>query len=409
MKLQKDCIHHLAATPPKIREGNMKMWKKTVLFSITIILALAVCVQASESSGKQEKITLNKAPFGKTADGKSVDLYTFENANGVKMSVMTYGGIITSLLVPDKGGQFEDIVLGFDSLEGYLKGHPYFGALIGRYGNRIAKGKFPLGGKEYSLFVNNDVNALHGGKVGFDKRVWNAKKVDCDGVPGLELTYTSPDGEEGYPGTLKCKVIYSLNNKNELKLDYFAETNKPTPLNLTNHTYFNLTGNKDMESILDHELMLNAKFFTPVDETLIPTGEITFVKGAPFDFTEPMKIGARINADDDQIKKGGGYDHNFVLNKTEAGALELGGRVVEPKSGRVLEFFTTQPGVQFYTGNFLDGANIGKGGQVYKHRFGFCMETQHFPDSPNHAHFPSTILKPGESYHETTIYKFSTK
>ncbi|MEW6235472.1 MAG: aldose epimerase family protein [Candidatus Omnitrophota bacterium] len=387
----------------------MKVWKKSALFAIAAMLLLAISVQASESSGKQEKITLNKAPFGKTADGKSVDLYTFENANGVKTSVMTYGGIITSLLVPDKDGQFEDITLGFNSLEGYLKGHPYFGALIGRFGNRIAKGKFTLGGKEFSLFVNNDVNALHGGQFGFDKKVWNAKKVNVDEGPGLELTYVSQDGEEGYPGTLKCKVVYSLNNLNELKIDYFAETNKPTPLNLTNHAYFNLTGHKEMESILDHELMLNAKFYTPVDDTLIPTGEIAFVKGTPFDFAEPMQIGARIAADDDQIKKGGGYDHNFVLDKTEADALNLGGRVFEPKSGRLLEFFTTQPGVQFYTGNFLDGSNIGKGGQVYKHRFGFCLETQHFPDSPNHAHFPSAILKPGESYRETTIYKFSTK
>jgi aldose 1-epimerase len=326
----------------------------------------------------------------------------------MKVGIITYGGIIVTLETPDKNGTIDDITLGFDSLDGYLQDHPYFGAIVGRYGNRIAKARFTLDGKEYSLAVNNGPNALHGGLQGFDKKVWKAETITQDGIPALKLYYLSKDGEEGYPGNLKTTVIYSLNNENELKIEYFAETDKATPLNLTNHAYFNLAGHRQLQSIANHVLTLHADRFTPVDESLIPTGELRNVKGTPMDFTEPKKIGERIDADDEQIRFGGGYDHNFVLNKKGA-SLTLGGRVHEPTSGRVLEFFTTQPGVQFYTGNFLDGTLKGKGGKVYEHRFGFCLETQHFPDSPNQPNFPTTILKPDETYHHSTVYKFFTE
>ncbi len=380
------------------------------LFGILIISAI-VSVAATETfaSSNNDGIKLNQAPFGKTEDGTDVDLYTLENANGVKIGIMTYGGIIQTIQAPDKEGNMDDITLGFDTLEGYLAGHPYFGALVGRYANRIANGKFTLNGKEYSLFINNGPNALHGGEQGFDKKVWDADIVDLDGIPGLKLTYVSEDEEEGYPGTLISNVFYSLNNDNELKIEYMAVTDQATVLNLTNHAYFNLGGHKNMEEITDHVLTLNADLTTPVDETLIPTGEIVSVKNSPFDFTTPHPIGERIDAEHDQITKGGGYDHNFVLNKPEVGVMTFGGRVVDPESGRVLEFHTTQPGVQFYTGNFLDGSLKGKNGQLYKHRFGFCLETQHFPDSPNQPHFPSVVLNPDEQYHQVTIYKFTTE
>ncbi len=375
---------------------------------IAFMMGLEKATFAAESKAKKEAgIRMNKEPFGKTAEGKQVDLYTFANAKGMKVRIMTFGGIIVSIEVPDKEGKIADVSLGFDSLDGYLQKHPYFGALVGRYGNRIAKGKFTLDGKEYTLAVNNDVNALHGGLVGFDKKVWDAKEIDVEGTPALELTYVSQDGEEGYPGNLQCKIVYSLSQDNELSIEYFAETDKATPLNLTNHAYFNLAGQGN-GTILDHVMMLNADKFTPVDKTLIPTGELRPVAGTPMDFTTPARIGDRIDATDEQIQFGGGYDHNWVLNN-QSGKLELGGRVVEPTSGRVMEFFTTQPGVQFYTGNFLDGSVIGKGGNAYQRRFGFCLETQHYPDSPNHPEFPTCILKPGEQYHQKTVYKFSTQ
>lgn len=376
---------------------------------IAFVLSLSSICDVCEAKILMEKegITMTKEPFGKVPEGESVDRYTLENQNGVKVGIITYGGIIQSLHVPDKNGEIEDITLGFATLEGYLEGHPYFGALVGRYGNRIEKGTFKLDGETYKLAINNGPNALHGGLKGFDKQVWKAEEIVQNRIPALKLQYTSDDGEEGYPGTLHCTVIYTLNNENALTIDYFAETDKATPLNLTNHAYFNLAGQGEGE-ITDHLLMLNADRFTPVDDTLIPTGELRPVKGTPMDFTDPKRIGQDINAESEQIERGGGFDHNFVLNKDDY-SLTLGGWAYEPQSGRAMEFYTTQPGVQFYTGNFLDGTLTGKGGKVYKKRYGFCLETQHFPNSPNQPEFPSTILRPGEMYHHTTIYNFSAK
>jgi aldose 1-epimerase len=350
---------------------------------------------------------IKKEPFGKTKDGQAVDLYTFSNAQGMEVRAMTYGGIILSIKVPDRNGKLDDVTLGFDSLEPYLAGHPYFGAIIGRYGNRIGKARFKLDGKEYKLAANNGPNSLHGGVKGFDKVMWNAEPFDKPEGVGVVFTYTSPDGEEGFPGTLQTKVTYTLNDKNELIFDYHATTDKPTPVNLTNHTYFNLAG-PGTRDILDHVMMIHADHTTPVDSTLIPTGEIKSVEGTPFDFRKPTPIGARIDADDQQIKYGPGYDHNFVLNRTGPG-LSLAARVSEPSTGRVMEVRTTEPGIQFYSGNFLDGTLTGKGGHVYKRRFGFCLETQHFPDSPNKPQFPSTILRPGETYTSQTVYAFSVE
>lgn len=348
---------------------------------------------------------MKKTAFGKTADGQQVDLYTLTNSKGMEVAITNYGGIVVSLKAPGRGGQFADVVLGFDSLDGYLQGHPYFGAIIGRYGNRIAKGRFKLNGVEYKLATNNGENHLHGGIKGFDKVVWEARDVSTPQAAALELKYTSKDGEEGYPGNLAVTVVYTLTEDNELKIDYSATTDKDTVVNLTNHSYFNLAGEGNGD-ILGHEMMINADAFTPVDAGLIPTGELKKVEGTPFDFRKPVAIGARINADDQQIRYGKGYDHNFVLNRKGSG-LELAARVVEPKSGRVMEVLTTEPGIQFYSGNFLDGSVKGKGGKAYQHRYGFCLETQHFPDSPNKPKFPSTVLKPGEKYQTTTVYRFS--
>jgi len=354
----------------------------------------------------QSKPKITKQPFG-TADGKSVEIYTLKNIHGVEARIMTYGGTLVSLNVPDKNGNFGDVVLGFDSLADYQTAKGYLGALIGRYGNRIAKGTFRLDGKEYKLAVNNGVNHLHGGVKGFDKVVWTASpSVHKDGLH-LLLTYLSRDGEEGYPGNLNVTVEYVLTEKNELKILYAATTDKPTIVNLTNHSYFNLAG-AGSNTILDHQLTLNADHFTPTDDGSIPTGELRSVKGTPFDFTKSTAIGARIDQDDEQLKFGSGYDHNFVINKNGQ-ALGLAATVYEVTSGRVMEVFTTQPGVQFYTGNFLDGSLKGKGGQNYPRRSGFCLETQHFPDSPNKPAFPSVILRPGETYTQTTIYKFSVR
>jgi len=379
------------------RKTKMKTRHVPILSAIAVLFVfscneLAIC--------GEEKMSIKKQAFGKTKDGKNVDLYTLTNTNGLKAEIMTYGGIVISLQVPDRDGNFADIVLGCDSLDEYIKGTPYFGALIGRYGNRIAKGKFALDGVEYTLATNNGPNHLHGGIKGFDKVVWNAEPMQTDQGPALKLTYRSRDGEEGYPGNLSCTVIYTLTNDNELKIRYEAETDKATIINLTHHSYFNLGGHNSGD-ILGHELILNADHFTPVDKDLIPTGEIKLVKGTPMDFTKPMTIGSRI----EQVP--GGYDHNYVLNSSD-GSLALAASVYEPKTGRVMKILTTEPGIQFYTGNFLDGSNKGKGAVYNKHN-AFCLETQHFPDSPNKANFPSVVLRPGEKYTHLTVHKFSVR
>jgi len=348
-----------------------------------------------------------KESFGSTPEGKKADLFTLTNPNGLVAKITNYGCIVTELHVPDRDGKFADIVLGFDNLDDYIKDTPYFGAVVGRYGNRIAKGKFTLNGKEYSLAVNNDQNHLHGGLKGFDKVIWDAQAMNTKDGPALKLTYLSPDGEEGYPGNLSCTVIYTLTNKNELKISYEAETDKPTPINLTHHSYFNLAGH-DAGDILAHEIMIDADRTTPVDEGLIPTGQIAPVKGTPMDFKKPTPIGARIDQQVEQLKFGRGYDHNWVLNNNN-GDLALACSVYEPTTGRVMDLYTTEPGLQFYSGNFLDGSNIGKGGTVYNLRNGFCLETQHFPDSPNRPEFPSVILQPGQKYKHVTAYRFSAR
>ena len=344
---------------------------------------------------------MKKEAFGKTGDGTPVDLFTLNNGKGMTVKITNYGAIVTSIVVPDSAGQAGDVVLGFDSLSGYLKEPPYFGAIVGRYGNRIAKGRFKLDGKEYKLATNNGPNHLHGGLKGFDKVVWQAKELNTDREPSLQLTYQSKDGEEGYPGNLSVTAVYTLTGDNELKIDYTATTDKATPINLTNHSYFNLAAGK-AENALQHQMMIAADRYTVVDATLIPTGELRPVKGTSFDFTTPHSIGERI-----EKVEGGGYDHNYVLNHAE-GQFGRVARVHDPLSGRVMEVYTDQPGVQFYSGNFLDGSLTGKGGAQYVKHYGFCLETQHFPDSPNQPQFPSTLLKPGETYRTATTYKFST-
>ncbi|MFD2570849.1 aldose epimerase family protein [Spirosoma soli] len=361
------------------------------------------------SSNKEEgdqKAGIENASFGTLADGQKADLYTLRNGAGMEAKITNYGGIVVSLTAPDKNGKFEDVTLGFDSLAAYEKGNPFFGALVGRYGNRIAKGKFTLDGKQYTLATNNMGNHLHGGLKGFDKVLWTATPVDGE-EPALKLAYTSKDGEEGYPGNLSVEVTYTLQKDNSLKIDYKATTDKATVVNLTNHSYFNLTAGKN--DILGHEVTINANRFVPVDKTLIPTGELKPVTGTPFDFTKPTTVGARINdSTDTQIKYGLGYDHCWVFTDT-SNKLKPAATVFEPTSGRVMEVMTTEPAVQFYTGNFLDGTLTGKGGVVYKKRTGLCLETEHYPDSPNQPKFPTTTLKPGETYQTTTVYKFSAK
>jgi aldose 1-epimerase len=359
-------------------------------------LFCAGCGTGEEGAG----VRVKSEPFGRTATGQEIDRYTLENASGMQVGIINYGGIVTSIRTPDRGGQITDVVLGFDSLDGYLGTHPYFGAIVGRYGNRIAKGRFTLDGIEYKLARNDGENALHGGVRGFDKQIWRAREIPS----GVELRYLSKDGEEGYPGALDVTVTYTLNGENELKIEYAAVTDRQTVVNLTNHSYFNLSGQGDGD-ILGHEVTINADRFTPVDAGLIPTGEAAPVEGTPFDFRKPTAIGARIHEDDEQLLRGKGYDHNFVLNSSGS-RLSLAARVKDPKSGRVLEVLTDQPGVQFYAGNFLDGSVKGKGGRAYGQRQGFCLETQHFPDSPNQPGFPSTVLKPGERYRTTTIFRF---
>ncbi len=379
-----------------------------ILFSVMISLPfLAACESPPTDEGAEADVDtagVQIEPFGEV-DGEPIQLYTLTNANGMQVRATNYGGIITHLFVPDAEGNFEDVVLGYDSVDGYLDETPYFGAIIGRYGNRIADGEFTLDGDTYTLATNNGPNHLHGGEQGFDKVVWDATTFDEGDERGISFTYTSPAGEEGYPGTLNARVTYTLNDNDELIFDYYATSDEATPVNLTQHTYFNLAGVGEGD-ILDHRIMINADAYTPVDSTLIPTGDIAEVEGTPFDFTEATPIGARIQEDDQQLEHGMGYDHNFVLNG-EAGEMKLAARVTEPTSGRIMTVRTTEPGLQFYTGNFLDGTLTGKD-VTYEHRTGFCLETQHFPNSPNQDDFPSTILRPGDEYTTRTVYAFET-
>ena len=341
--------------------------------------------------------------------GKPIEVATLKNAKGVEVQAINYGAIITSLKVPDRTGKVADVVLGFDRPEQYWAEPtpPYFGAIVGRYGNRIAKGQFAIGGKTYKLVTNNGPNHLHGGNRGFDKVYWDMSTKNSPQGSSVVFTRLSPDGEEGYPGNLRATVTYTLTEKNELIVDYRATTDKATTVNLTQHSYFNLAG-EGSGDILGHELTINADRYTPIDATSIPTGEIASVEGTPFDFRTPMSIGARIMQDNEQLRNGKGYDHNFVLNRQGEGLVHAA-HVYEPSSGRVMDVHTTEPGVQFYSGNFLDGSITGKSGRVYQQRFGFCLETQHFPDSPNQPQFPSTILRPGAEYRSRTVYAFSTK
>jgi aldose 1-epimerase len=374
----------------------------------SVIVGLVVTLNASgqkPSSGVGAKATVQKAPFGQTKEGAPVEIYTLTNGKGMVAKVMTYGATLTELLVPDKTGTSANVVLGFDKLEPYLAGVPYFGATVGRIGNRIAKGTFTLDGKAYRLATNNGPNHLHGGVKGFDKVVWKAEVVASKVGQAVKFSYRSPDGEEGYPGNLDVTVVYTLTDANELHLDYTATTDKATPVNLTNHSYFNLAG-EGTGTILDHVMMINADQMTPVDDTLIPTGTLERVKGTVFDFTTPTAIGARIAKV--PIAPPVGYDHNYVINTQTGGGGQpaLAARVVEPKSGRTMEVRTTEPGVQFYSGNFLDGTLRNRKGVPYQKHAAFCLETQHFPDSINHPNFPSTILRPGQTYRTTTVYAF---
>ena len=403
-----------------------KLRKLTTYCLMAMLIGSAACSGNSDKTANDETETdttttenkkesdmkVEKSDFGTLGDSTAVSLFTLSNDNGMQVSITNYGGIITSLMVPDKEGNIEDVVLGFDSLEGYrsdvyLQEMPYFGAIIGRYGNRIGNAKFSLDGEEYKLAANNGPNHLHGGLKGFDKVVWEAEEMNGENEVGVKLHYLSADMEEGYPGNLSVDITYTLNNDNELKIDYKATTDKKTVVNLTNHAYFNLTGNAERD-ILEHEVMINADKYTPVSETLIPTGELAPVEGTPFDFTEPTAVGQRINEDNEQLKFGNGYDHNWVLNGV-AGERKLAATVFDPTSSRFMEVFTTEPGIQFYTGNFLNGKITGKGDVKYEQRYGLCLETQHFPDSPNQPEFPSVELNPGETYDTQTTYKFSVK
>jgi aldose 1-epimerase len=382
-------------------------YKSTIFHLFVLLLFVVSAALAQEGAMAKGKLQVRKETFGKTADGKPVDLYTLTNSNGLEVRAMTYGGIIVSMRVPDRKGKTADVVLGHDNFDGYLVNPPYFGAIVGRYANRIANGTFTLDAVKYTLPKNDGQNTLHGGLIGFNKVIWEAKEFENAKGVGVAFNYLSKDGEEGFPGNLKVKVSYTLTNENQLIIDYEASTDKATPLNLTQHTYFNLAGEGNGD-ILGHEVMLNADRFTPADKTLIPTGEIRPVKGTPLDFTTPTTIGSRINDTYEQLVIGHGYDHNFVIKRKD-NSLTLGARAREPNSGRVLEVYTTEPAVQLYSGNFLDGTLVGKQGHAYKKRDGFCLETQHFPDSPNHPDFPSTILRPGTTFRSQTVFKFSAE
>ncbi len=374
---------------------------KRVLWPIFMMLTAACVVVPNGLSGKGG---MHMEAFG-TAGDRAVDQIVMTNSHGIEVSAITYGGIITSIRTHDRSGAIGDIVLGFNSIDGYLGGHPHFGAIIGRYGNRIAKGRFTIDRQDYTLATNNGPNHLHGGIKGFDKVIWKAEQLPPQpGKSAVAFTYTSADGEEGYPGKLDVKVTYTLTDRNELIVEYEARTDKATHVNLTQHSYFNLAG-EGSGDILGHELTIDADRYTPVDATLIPTGELAPVEGTPFDFRTSTAIGARINQPHPQLKNGGGYDHNWVLNGT-AGSLRRAARVIDPTSGRTLEVATTEPGMQFYTGNFLDGKLMGKSGRSYQRRSGFCLETQHFPDTPNQSNFPTTLIKPGQDYSSRTVFTF---
>nr|WP_297785414.1 aldose epimerase family protein [uncultured Allomuricauda sp.] len=394
----------------------MRITNPTIFYSVLLLALLHVGCKENKKESQSEMETvktdskqnpIEETVFGEMPDGTKVKKFTLKNEAGMEVDVITYGGIITRWTAPDKNGLYEDIVLGYDNLEQYLDGNPYFGALIGRYGNRIADGKFTLDGNTYNLATNDGDNHLHGGEKGFDKVLWTGVAKNNEDGASVELTYTSQDGEEGYPGKLDVKVTYTLTDDNELDIQYQAVTDKPTIVNLTQHSYFNLSG-RLTEKVLDHELHLNADSFLPVDGGLIPTGELRQVSGTPFDFKEPKLIGAEIEADNEQLKLGLGYDHCWVLNQGEDD-FSLAATVHHPKSGRFMEVYTNEPGMQFYSGNFLDGTLPAKNGGTYAQRSGFCLETQHFPDSPNQNDFPSVRLDPGETYASRTLYKLSTK
>lgn len=380
----------------------MRGAKHGILAVVIMVLAAMVgCMTKGENS------TVKRAAFGRATDGTQAEIFTLTNNNGLEARITNYGGIVVSLKVPDRNGRLDDVVLGYETLDDYVKNNPYFGCIVGRYGNRIGGAKFALNGKEYQLAANNGLNHLHGGKRGFDKVIWQATPEETSAGPALALHYISADGEEGYPGRLDCTVTYTLTHENELRIDYRATTDQDTVVNLTHHAYFNLAG-AGSRDVLDHLVTIHADHFTPVDEGMIPTGELRPVKGTPFDFRQPAKIGARIEQDEQQIEYGGGYDHNWVL-RSQDGSLAYAAKVMEETTGRVMEVYTTEPGVQFYTGNFLDGTIIGKGGKVYQRRYGLCLETQHYPDSPNKPDFPSVVLQAGEQYETRTVYKFSAK
>lgn len=389
------------SNPISFFRAGYKARASVYLYAIALMSG-APFTQNSEASG-----SIEWKPFG-TVNGEEVRLYTLTNSNGVQVSITNYGGIVTSIIVPDKDGEKADIALGYNSVEEYVAGSPYFGCITGRYANRIAKGKFSIDGEEYSLAINNDPNHLHGGEKGFDKQIWQARAVAGDERSSVILSHTSPDGDEGYPGNLKMRVIYTLTHQNALKIQYYAETDKPTVVNPTNHTYFNLAG-EGSGDILDHRMKILAGRYTPVDETLIPTG-IELLDGTPLDFRKATPIGKRIGDDHEQLKFGLGYDHNYVVGDARKEKPSLVAVVTEPDSGRVLKVLTTEPGLQFYSGNFLDSSNVGKSGKAYEYRNGFCLEAQIFPDSPNDHNkgegYTSALLKPGETYTQTTVYKF---
>ncbi len=385
---------------------NAKQKARTLLCALIFMGGLSL---ASSLSSQGMRGTIKKESFGKTTGGEQIELYSLSNKKGMEVSITNFGATVVTLKVPDRAGKAADTVLGYDTLDGYEKGTSYFGATVGRYGNRIAGGKFSLDGKTYTLPKNNGENTLHGGIVGFNKKVWKAREIASKAGESLEMTYLSADGEEGFPGNLSAKVVFTLPaERNELKIDYTATTDKDTVLNLTNHSYFNLAGEGNGD-ILDHVMTLHAKQFTPVDKGLIPTGELKNVGGTPMDFNSATAIGKRINESDEQLVFGKGYDHNWVLTRAGGGSgLLVAAEAYDPKSGRKLEVLTTEPGVQFYSGNFLDGAK-GKGNKPYPQRAAFCLETQHFPDSPNHPNFPGTLLKPNVVFHSQTVFRFSAK